>query len=181
MQMRTVAQLNHEGFFLYAVEAYGDGMPGNTIAEFPPEGALPEHHRWQWDGTQYIVVADYRGKTVYRVDGSTYHPTTFGPLPDGDSLDPPPPSPEEQAKQREAAFNAAINQRLQAFIQERGWDSLDRALGQTGAFAADAAIVQTAYDAIWQAAIPLFSTVTAGEMAVEDAMARLPVPAWPEE
>ncbi len=83
---RIVAQLNHEGFFLCPAKAYSPLMPNNAIAEFPPSGDLAEHHRWRWNGASYDVVADYRGTQVFRPDGTSYYPESFGPLPEGDSL-----------------------------------------------------------------------------------------------
>ena len=104
MEKRIVAQLNHEGFFLYPAEAHGDGMPGGAIEQFPPgkwrddkfePEPLPEHNRWHWNGKEYEQAPDYRGQLVYRPDGSTYYPENWGPLPEGDSLEAPPPTPEE--------------------------------------------------------------------------------------
>jgi hypothetical protein len=105
---RTVAQLDHEGFFVGTSKAYGRGLPGNAREEFPPEGDLPEHHRWRWVGKAYEATPDYRGQTVYKPDGTTYHPATWGPLPDGDSLDPPPPSPEEALAEAIAGKKAEV-------------------------------------------------------------------------
>jgi hypothetical protein len=85
----------------------------------------------------------------------------------------PPPSLQRQ----QAAVAAAITARLTAFAAERGWDTLDRALNQRGAFAADAQVVQAAYDDTWSAALAIFARVQAGEMempAVEEFLALLP-------
>jgi len=92
---------------------------------------------------------------------------------------PPPPSQEQQ----QAAITEAITARLAAFAAERGWDTLDRALGQTGAFAADAQIVQAAYDDTWLAALAIFAEVEAGtrEMpGVEEFLELLPKLKRPE-
>ena len=108
---RIVAQLNHEWFFIGAAMIYGEGMPSNCITTFPPERVLPDHFHWQWDGTKYVSVPDYRGNQVYRPDGSTYYPTSYGPLPAGHSLDPPlppPPTPEELAALRLGKINARL-------------------------------------------------------------------------
>ena len=92
-----------------------------------------------------------------------------------------PVKPDELArKERRAAFDAAISARLAAFAAERGWDSLDRVLGQTGAFAADAQVAQAAYDSTWQVAFGLIPQVEAGELSVEAAVAQLPPLVWPE-
>ena len=99
---RKVAQLNNDGFFLYETSARGRGMPSHTREDFPPDKALLEHQRWRWNGKKYEATFDYRGQTVYRPDGSTYYPTTWGPLPEGDSLTPPPPSEEQIATEARA-------------------------------------------------------------------------------
>ena len=100
---KSVAQLNFEGFFLYPAPAYGDGMPGGAIESFPPGhweddtfilDELPEHQRWRHNGQDYESAPDYRGQQVYRPDGTTYYPDAWGPLPEGDSITPPPPTPE---------------------------------------------------------------------------------------
>ena len=106
---RKVAQLNHEGFYLGPTEAYGKGLPGNAREEFPPGQELPENHKWRWDGEKYVITPDYRGVTVYLPDGSTYHPSAWGPLPDDHTLTappPPPPTPEEEMKKAIAAIDA---------------------------------------------------------------------------
>lgn len=104
MDKKIVAQLSHEGFFLYPVETYGDGMPGNAMETFPPgrwkDGQfepepLPIHHRWRHDGEEYEAAEDYRGQLVFREDRSSYYPEEYGPLPKGDTLDAPPPTPEQ--------------------------------------------------------------------------------------
>ena len=187
MKKRILAQLNHATcgcFFLGLIDVYGDGTPGGAIEHLPPdEPLISEHHRWRWTGTAYEQTPDYRGKQVYRPDGTTYYPDTWGPLSAGDSLDPPPPpppTPEDEEKRREANFNTAINARLQVWIAECGWDSLDRVLAQTGLFALDAQTVQAAYDETWAAAIPLFPAVIAGVMTIEEAVSALPALVWPE-
>ena len=131
MDNRTVAQLNHEGFFLYAASAYGDGMPGGAREEFPPDALLPEHHRWRWTGKKYEATPDYRGTLVYRQDGTTYHPETWGPLPDGDSITPPPPAPPTLEEEKARAV-AALREKRKAVeyggVEIGGvmWDSAEK-------------------------------------------------------
>jgi hypothetical protein len=48
-----------------------------------------------------------------------------------------------------------VSARLEDFVKARGWDNLDRVLTQTGAFAADKATAQAAYDAQRSAAYAL--------------------------
>jgi len=95
---------------------------------------------------------------------------------------PPPPPPTLEA--RRAAITAAVTARLTAFAAERGWEGLDRVLNQRGEFAADAQIVQAAYDATWLAAFEIFRSVEAGERempVVEEFLEELPALAWPME
>jgi hypothetical protein len=86
----------------------------------------------------------------------------------------PPASPDEL----EARFVGMVAARLDAFVKERGWDSLDRVLAQTGEFTADRAVAQAAYDATWNAAFALLPQVRSGEIGVEQAAAQLPELTW---
>jgi hypothetical protein len=89
---------------------------------------------------------------------------------------PSPPTPDEW----EAAFIREVSARLLAFVKEKGWDSIDRALAQAGEFKADAETAQAAYDATWAAALALLDQVGDGELTIEEAMAQLPALEWPE-
>jgi hypothetical protein len=157
---------------------------GNPDFPAPPNSrrVAPDITAGVWagerDGT-WVYFESHRGRAGY-VNGKPYTITDHGPLPEGWSDTPPPPTPEELEARREAEFNAAINQRLQNWIADHGWDSLDRVLGQTGVFADDARIVQAAYDATWQAALPLFADVISGDLSIADALALLPALVWPE-
>ena len=115
MDKQKVAQLNHEGFFLYGVTVFGEIMPGRSIAIFPPgkwkdddfvPDTLPDHYRWGFNGTAYESVPDFRGQLVYRPDSTTYYPETWGALPKGDSLTPPPPPPPTLEEARAAKLLA---------------------------------------------------------------------------
>jgi hypothetical protein len=87
----------------------------------------------------------------------------------------------QSADELEAQFSAAVTARLDAFAKTRGWDTLDRVLVQSGAFAADKAVAQPAYDAQWAAAFSLLTQVRDGSLTVDAAVAELPaLPEWPE-
>ena len=135
---------------------------GNISRYFSPDvTTLPAGYdpaEWEWTD-----------EDVVEIDGKLYLASQA-----------PPPTPEQQ----QAAIAQAVTARLTDFAAERGWDTLDRALGQTGAFAADAAIVQAAYDQTWLAALAIFDDVEAGQRAmprVEEFLAELPELRWPEE
>lgn len=84
------------------------------------------------------------------------------------------PTPEELKSQ----FNAEIDARLNAFSQERDWETIDRVLMQRGKFAYAAKIAQDAYDRTWDAAISLSPQVEAGTLTITDALVRLPALSW---
>ena len=87
------------------------------------------------------------------------------------------------AAERDAAFNAAISTRLNAFIALKGYDSMDKArltlLSDT--FHTDGVVAQKAYDDTWQAAIELIPAVTSGALSIDDALAQLPAIEWPKD
>jgi hypothetical protein len=81
-----------------------------------------------------------------------------------------------------AAFSAAINARLDEFAALKDYDNMDKArlAAAGGAFAADGAAAQKAYDDTWAAAIALWPQVTEGELSINEALAQLPPLAWPD-
>ncbi len=154
-------------------------MPGSIPPVNALRGDAPTAKPGFWpcekDGA-WVYGEDHRGEEGY-VNGEPYTINDFGPWPEGWSHTPPPPAPEERGRQ----FEAAVDARLLAFVRQRSWDSLERALAQRGEFAADAAIAQDAYDATWAAAIALKPQVMAGTITVAAAVERLPVLAWPAQ
>jgi len=171
--MATVYQYDASGYFAGESDDCDGPLPHNTTRTAPKlqDGFIP-----RWSGKKWNQVQDHRGKNGY-VDGKPFTVKDYGPLPDGWSDDPPPPTPEELV----AAFEGAVSACLGEFVQKRGWDSLDRVLAQTGDFKADAEIAQQAYDATWQAAFILIPAVEDGTYTPEQAMLHLPpLPEWPE-
>jgi hypothetical protein len=128
------------------------------------------HIAWQSDGREVVThgapgisaeaVAASKGATDWREVAEGYTPAK---------------TPDEL----EAAFSATVTARIDEFVKARGWDNLDRVLAQTGEFAADKTVAQTAYDAQWAAAFTLLTDVRSGELSVDAAVAELPaLPEW---
>jgi hypothetical protein len=108
--------------------------------------------------------------------------TVIGPLPEGAVLVKPEPTEAELRTMREAAFNAAILSRLNAFAAEKQYDDINAARLATlsSEYAADGQAAQAAYDATWTATIAIWEQVTSGDLTIEAALAQLPALEWPE-
>jgi hypothetical protein len=104
--MAIVYQYDADGLYLYPADDYNGPMPHNCTATAPP-GAAPGR-RARWTGQAWEPVEDYRGRAAYRPDGESYTVKDWGPLPEGDSLEPPPPTPEDEAKTRIGEIKAAF-------------------------------------------------------------------------
>ena len=101
--MKQVSQFTADGYYVGPTTAYG-GMPNNAYdidVEVIP-GFIPRYV----EGV-VIQVEDHRGKQGY-VNGEPYTVTKPGPLPDGWSDTPPPPTPDELAAQARAQRDALI-------------------------------------------------------------------------
>ncbi|MCL2029028.1 MAG: hypothetical protein FWG97_01195 [Deltaproteobacteria bacterium] len=82
--------------------------------------------------------------------------------------------------QKEQAFYAVVMEKLNQWAVDRGWDSIDRVLAQTGTFAADAQVAQQGYDLYWVKAFEILPQLSSGKLTFEQAVAKLPnLPAWP--
>jgi hypothetical protein len=97
------------------------------------------------------------------------------------------PTPEEALEAQKAAFTAAIQQRLDAFAQTRGYDGiLSAATYATSAvtkFAAEGQYAVEARDATWADAYAILDAVLSGQRpmpTIEEVMEELPELAWPE-
>jgi hypothetical protein len=86
------------------------------------------------------------------------------------------------ADEREAAFSALIEARMDAFALEKDYGTMDtaRLAALSMEYAADGPIANAAYDTTWAAAIALIPKVRAGELTPEEAVAQLPALAWPD-
>ena len=109
--MATAYQYNADGYYAGEVDDYGV-LPNNATYTAPTlkKGFVP-----CWDGKKWGQVEDHKGESGY-VNGQPHTINEYGPLPDGWSDTPPPPSlaDAKAAKQAEisSAFNAAMSASL---------------------------------------------------------------------
>ena len=109
--MAKCYQYTADGYYAGEAEDYGL-MPNNATRTAPTvvEGKVP-----RWTGKKWEQVEDHKGKSGY-VNGQPHTNNEYGPLPDGWSDTPPPPSlgDVKAAKQAEisSAFNAAMSASL---------------------------------------------------------------------
>jgi hypothetical protein len=163
----------------------------------PPADILAGHVA-RWTGAAWEIVEDHRqhmddtgtkqGGTPFWLPNDIHtsparYMDALGPLPDGALFEQPaapPPTPDE----REAQFGAAVTARLDAFAAQNGYDKgIGNAIAVTrdsGAFQLDFAVLQSAYDDTWTAAIALMPDVRSGAITVDQAEDQLPALAWPE-
>lgn len=142
----------------YTPEIHGDNIPADAVE------ITREHYdallAGQSNGQR--IVADADGYPILQ--------------------DPPAPTPQ----QIEAAFTAAIQERLDSFARERGYDSIlsacTYATSSVPRFAAEGKRAVDVRDATWAAAAQLLGEVQAGKRAVptvDEVFAALPVLEWP--
>lgn len=109
--MAKAYQYTADGYYAGEVDDYGI-LPNNATRTAPTlkKGFIP-----CWDGKKWGQVEDHKGESGY-VNGQPYTINEYGPLPDGWSDTPSPPSLAESkaAKQAEisSAFNAAMSASL---------------------------------------------------------------------
>lgn len=101
--MAKAYQFDASGYFAGVAEDYGL-LPNNATYTAPRER---EGHIPRWNGEAWVQVENHKGKSGY-LDGRPYTVKDYGPLPEGFSLTPPPPTPEEA----QAARIAEIDQRI---------------------------------------------------------------------
>lgn len=101
--MSIAYQYDINGFYAGAAEDYGL-LPNNAVHTAPElrEGFIP-----RWTGTAWEQVENHKGEEGY-VNGQYTIIREYGPLPEGWSDTPPPPSPEEQARERVACIKAEL-------------------------------------------------------------------------
>ena len=103
--MAKCYQYTADGY--YAGEAEDSGLlPNNATRTIPTlvDGKVP-----RWTGKKWVQVEDHRGESGY-VNGVTTEIKEYGPLPDGWSVTPPPPT----LDQLFAAMRASRDARLAA-------------------------------------------------------------------
>ena len=110
--MATAYQYTTDGYYADTVEDYGL-LPSNATHTTPPP-ALPGHVL-RWTGGDWEQVEDHKGAQGY-VNGQPHTITEYGPLPDGWSDTPPPPTLEEARESKRhsilAGFDAAMSASL---------------------------------------------------------------------
>jgi hypothetical protein len=122
--MSKCYQYTADGYFAGEAEDYGF-LPHNAthVAPTPQDGHIPH-----WTGSAWEQVKDHKGKEGW-LDGKPHTIKEYGPLPDGWSDTPPPPTPEELAERRRAEIlarlaeiDAASVRPLRAIAQGEGTD-----------------------------------------------------------
>ena len=119
--MAKYYQYTSDGYFAGEVEDYGL-LPNNAARTVPTivEGFVP-----RWTGKNWEQVEDHKGKKGY-VNDEPYEIKEYGPLPEGWSETPPPPTTEELFARLRNQRDARINSIL--WMRERHADEL--ALGK---------------------------------------------------
>ena len=114
-------QYTADGYYAGEAEDYGL-LPNNATRTAPTvvEGKVP-----RWTGTEWEQVEDHKGESGY-VNGQPHTINAYGPLPDGWSDTPPPPTTEELFDMLRSVRDARISAVL--WMRERHSDEL--ALGK---------------------------------------------------
>lgn len=122
--MAKAYQYDASGYFVGEVDDYG--LLPNNATHTPPElkdGSIP-----RWNGTAWEQVEDHKGKEGF-VDGKPYTIKEYGPLPEGWSDTPPPPTLDEAKAAKIAAIDAQTSSAILA-----GFDyEIDAGTGTTEA------------------------------------------------
>lgn len=116
--MAKAYQYTADGYFAGEVDDFGI-LPNNATHTAPTlkKGFIP-----CWDGEKWGQVEDHKGETGY-VNGQPYTINEYGPLPDGWSDTPPPPTIEELFDRLRSFRDARINAVL--WMRERHSDELE--------------------------------------------------------
>lgn len=117
--MSLVYQYNSNGYFVGQSDDYGDSMPHNCTALQPvlQEGFIP-----RWTGSAWEQVQNHKGLEGY-LNGEPHEVKEYGPLPDGWSDTPPPPTIEELFDMLRSVRDARISAVL--WMRERHADELE--------------------------------------------------------
>ena len=116
--MSKCYQYTADGYFVGEVEDYGL-LPNNATHKAPTlkKGFVP-----RWTGKKWEQVEDYKGKSGY-VNGQPHTIKEYGPLPEGWSDTPPPPTIEELFDRLRSFRDARISAVL--WMRERHADELE--------------------------------------------------------
>ena len=170
-------QYTTDGYFAGSMEDYGL-LPHNATPVQPvfKEGYVP-----CWNGNTWEQVEDHKGKEGY-VNGEPFAVAAYGPLPEGWSETPPPPTPKAQRE----LLSTAIQTHLDAFARTRNYDSVMTCVSYTTSanptFAKEAQYMVAARDAVWEAGFRILDEAFSGKCpvpSVEEVLAGLPPLSWP--
>lgn len=170
-----------DGYFAWKEEGYGS-LPNN--ATYVPctevEGYIP-----RWNGESWDQVENHKGKQGF-IGKIPHTIEEYGPLPEGWSETPPPPTPEEERAIMLSQFTNVIQRRLDTFAQTRGYDNaLSAASYATSTdekFRAEGQYIVEARDATWAAAYVILDDVLAEKRPIpteEELLAEMPELVWP--
>lgn len=116
--MTKAYQYTADGYYAGEVDDYGI-LPNNATYTAPTlkKGFVP-----CWDGKKWGQVEDHKGESGY-VNGQPHTINEYGPLPDGWSETPPPPTTEELFARLRSERDTRINSVL--WLRERHADELE--------------------------------------------------------
>ena len=101
-----VYQYDAAGYYVGPTEDYGGPMPHNCTSTAP---AITDGHIPRWNGAAWQQVQDHKGKQGY-LNGDPCTIAEYGPLPEGWSDDPPPPTEAELREERIEKIQAELDE-----------------------------------------------------------------------
>ncbi len=172
-------QYDASGYFVGQIEDFGGPLPNNATYTPPKEqnGHIP-----CWTGQKWIQIENHRGEEGY-VHGTAHTITEYGPLPEGWSDTPPPPTRDELFM----TFISAIQAHLDSFARTRNYDGIMSATTYATStlprFQAEGRYAIEARDMTWTAGYAVMDDVLAGKRpmpTINEVLAELPPLVWPE-
>ena len=125
MQAPTLYFTDADGFLTSSRPAQQHPVTGEFMTDalgavlIPlPDADLPEHHRWRLVQGAWVATADHRGRKGFLPDGTPCTVATWGPLPEGWTVEKPiiPPTLEEARTAKLAEINAGYSS-VMGYIQ----------------------------------------------------------------
>jgi len=109
--MANAYQYTADGYYAGELEDYGL-LPNNATRTAPTvvDGKIPH-----WTGDGWEQVENHKGKSGYR-NGAPYTIKEYGPLPDGWSADPAPPTLAEAQAAKRTSINAGFDAAMAASL-----------------------------------------------------------------
>ena len=101
--MAKVYQHDKDGYFTVEEDDFGGSLPHNCVAVEPERkaGFIP---RWNPGAGAWEQVEDHKGEEGY-LDGKPHEIKEYGPLPEGFTAEPPPPTFDELRERKIAAID----------------------------------------------------------------------------